>query len=73
MTTTTQAQELLVRLLDPSNRADPYPAYEQIRERGPLRLPEFNLTVFSSYRDCDDGAAAPVVGQRPAQIDRRAT
>ena len=54
MTTTTQAQELLVRLLDPSNRADPYPAYEQIRERGPLRLPEFNLTVFSSYRDCDE-------------------
>ena len=54
MTTSTQAQELLVRLLDPSNRADPYPAYEQIRERGPLRLPEFNLTVFSSYRDCDE-------------------
>jgi cytochrome P450 len=53
VTTTTQPQELLVRLLDPSNRADPYPAYEQIRERGPLRLPEFNLTVFSSYRDCD--------------------
>jgi cytochrome P450 len=53
VTTTTQAQELLVRLLDPSNRADPYPTYEQIRERGPLRLPEFNLTVFSSYGDCD--------------------
>ena len=54
MTTTTQAQELLVRLLDPSNRADPYPLYEQIRERGPLRLPEFNLTVFSSYQHCDE-------------------
>ncbi len=54
MTTTAQAQELLVRLLDPANRANPYPAYEEIRERGPLRLPEFNLTVFSTYRDCDD-------------------
>ena len=54
MTTTAQAQELLVRLLDPANRANPYPAYEEIRERGPLRLPKFNLTVFSTYRDCDD-------------------
>ncbi len=54
MTTTERAQELLVRLLDPSNRADPYPAYDEIRERGPLLLPEFNLTVFSSYRDCDE-------------------
>jgi cytochrome P450 len=54
MTTTAQAQELLVRLLDPSNRANPYPVYEQIRERGPLQLPKFNLTVFSSYQDCDD-------------------
>ena len=54
MTTTAQPQELLVRLLDPSNRANPYPAYEQIRERGPLHLPKFNLTVFSSYQDCDD-------------------
>jgi cytochrome P450 len=54
MTTTAQAQELLVRLLDPSNRANPYPVYEQIRERGPLQLSKFNLTVFSSYQDCDD-------------------
>ena len=54
MTTATQAQELLVRLLDPANRADPYPAYAQIRELGPLRLPDFNLAVFSSYRDCED-------------------
>jgi cytochrome P450 len=54
MTTTAQPQELLVRLLDPSNRADPYPAYKQIRERGPLHMSDYNLTVFSSYRDCDD-------------------
>jgi cytochrome P450 len=54
MTTTTDTQALLVQLLDPSNRADPYPAYEQIRARGPLRLPEAHLTVFSSFADCDD-------------------
>ena len=52
--TTATSQELLIRLLDPANRADPYPVYAQIRELGPLRIPEFNLTVFSSYQDCDD-------------------
>ncbi|MDT5361547.1 MAG: hypothetical protein QOC69_3309 [Mycobacterium sp.] len=54
MTSTADTQSLLVQLLDPSNRADPYPAYEQIRARGPLRLPEAHLTVFSSFTDCDD-------------------
>src|ERR1700745_1057338 len=54
MTAAAQPQELLVRLLDPSNRADPYRAYARILERGPIRLPEINLTVFSSYRDCDE-------------------
>jgi len=54
MTTPADTQALLVQLLDPSNRADPYPAYEQIRAQGPLRLPEAHLTVFSSFTDCDD-------------------
>jgi cytochrome P450 len=54
MTTTAESQALLLQLLDPSNRADPYSAYEQIRERGPLHLPEANLTVFSAYQDCDE-------------------
>jgi cytochrome P450 len=54
MTTTAESQTLLLQLLDPSNRANPYPAYEQIRERDPLQLPEANLTVFSAYQDCDD-------------------
>ena len=54
MTTTAEAQTLLVQLLDPSNRPDPYPIYQQIRERGPLLMPEAHLTVFSSYPDCDD-------------------
>jgi cytochrome P450 len=54
MTTTADPQALLLQLLDPSNRANPYPAYEQIRKRGPLQLPDMTLNVFSSYQDCDD-------------------
>jgi cytochrome P450 len=54
MTTTTESQGLLVQLLDPSNRADPYPVYRQILERGPLVLPEAHLVVFSSFQDCGD-------------------
>ncbi|WP_066902203.1 cytochrome P450 [Mycolicibacterium houstonense] len=47
-------QELVLQLLDPAGRADPYPAYNRIREFGPLHLPENNLTVFSSFADCDE-------------------
>ncbi len=47
-------QELLMQLLDPANRANPYPVYEQFRERGPMQLAGANLTVFSSFRDCDE-------------------
>ena len=54
MTTITDSQALLLQLLDPSNRANPYAAYDRIREHGPLQLPEMSLTVFSSYQDCDD-------------------
>jgi cytochrome P450 len=54
MTTATESQGLLVRLLDPSNRADPYPVYRQISERGPLAMPEANLVVFSALGDCGD-------------------
>ncbi|MBB5165007.1 cytochrome P450 [Mycobacterium sp. AZCC_0083] len=54
MTTTADTQALLVRLLDPANRANPYPAYEQIRASGPLLLPEAHLIVFSSFTECDD-------------------
>ncbi len=43
-----------MRLLDPGNRADPYPLYREIRECGPLLLPQMNLAVFSRYDDCFD-------------------
>jgi cytochrome P450 len=49
-----EPQELLVRLLDAANRADPYPIYAQIRERGPLHLPAAHVTVFSGYAACDE-------------------
>jgi cytochrome P450 len=49
-----ESQGLLLQLMDPANRADPYPLYAQFRDRGPLHLPEANLAVFSSYRDCDE-------------------
>jgi cytochrome P450 len=54
MTTAAESQSLLLQLLDPSNRANPYPAYTQIRERGPLQLPDMTLNVFASFQDCDD-------------------
>ena len=54
MTTSADAQTLLLQVLDPSNRANPYPLYEQLREHSPLFMSETNLTVFASFRDCDD-------------------
>jgi cytochrome P450 len=49
-----EPQALLLQLLDPANRADPYTVYKQFRDSGPLRVPDANLTVFSAYRDCDE-------------------
>ncbi|HTY29977.1 cytochrome P450 [Mycobacterium sp.] len=56
MTTVARAesQGLLLQLLDPANRADPYRLFAQCRDLGPLQLPQTNLTVFSAYRDCDE-------------------
>jgi cytochrome P450 len=54
MTQTAETQALLVRLLDPANRADPYPVYRDVLARGPLLMPDANLAVFSSFTDCGD-------------------
>ena len=51
---TTAPQDLLLDLLDPVHRADPYPVYRQLRESAPLPLPENNLCVFGSFTDCDE-------------------
>jgi hypothetical protein len=47
-------QELLLQLLDPVNRANPYALYTQFRDHGPVLLPDSNLMVFSRFRDCDE-------------------
>ncbi len=54
MTTPTESQAFLLRLLRPSTRANPYPVYHELRKHGPLHIPSANLTVFSSFRDCDE-------------------
>ncbi len=55
MTTgTAESQGLLLELMDPANRADPYPLYRRLRQRGPIQLPDANLTVFSTFRECDE-------------------
>ena len=52
--TTAPARPLLLQLLDPANRADPYRICAQFRDRGPLQLAENNVAVLSTYRDCDE-------------------
>jgi cytochrome P450 len=61
-TATEQAESraLLLSLLDPANRADPYPVYAKCRERGPIQLPDTNLVVFSNSRDCDEVLRHPL-------------
>src|ERR1700722_5311467 len=67
MSDVAEGQALPLQLLNPANRADPYPVYAQFRDRGPMQLPETNLTVFSTYRDCDDVLRTrhpPLIGAR---------
>jgi cytochrome P450 len=54
------SQTLLLQLLDPAIRADPYPVCAQFRESGPLQLPDASFTLFSSYRDCDEVLRHPL-------------
>jgi cytochrome P450 len=51
---TAEPQELLLELLGPASRPDPYPLYRRLRERGPIQLSQAHLTVFSTYQDCDE-------------------
>ena len=50
---TAAAQPLLLQLLDPANRPDPYPVFRQFLDVGPLQVPQSNLVVFSAFDDCD--------------------
>ena len=54
------AQTLLLGLMDPGNRADPYSLYAMIAQSGPLVVPEMNLAVFAGYDDCDEVLRSPL-------------
>ncbi|WP_102419365.1 cytochrome P450 [Mycobacterium sp. 4858] len=59
-TAPTDSQGLLLQLLDPANRPDPYRLCAQFRDGGALQLPDVNLAVFLSYRDCDEVLRHPL-------------
>ena len=54
MTAPAESQALLLELLDPAQRADPYPVYRKILQGGPMQVPEANLHVLSRFADCDE-------------------
>ncbi len=56
MQTTSDPGTLLLQVLDPANRANPYPIYHQILEQtqlGPVHPPGSPVTVLASFADCD--------------------
>lgn len=56
---------LLLQVLDPANRANPYPIYHQIREQtlvGPVHPPGSPVTVLASFEDCDAVLRHPQAG-----------
>ncbi|AKN18516.1 cytochrome P450 [Mycobacterium haemophilum] len=55
-----EAQMLLLRLIDPGTRADPFPVYHALLDHGPMQLPGMPLTVFSSFSDCDEALRHPL-------------
>jgi cytochrome P450 len=76
-----ESQQLLLQLLDPANRADPYRLFAQLRDRGPFQMREGNVAVVATYRDCDDVLRHPssssdrtksAVAQRQVQAQAQA-
>lgn len=54
-----ELQGLLLQLLDPASRANPYPLFARFRDRGSFHLADGNLAVFATYRDCDEALRHP--------------
>jgi len=55
------AQTLLLGLMDPANRADPYRLYAELAAAGPLALPAMNTALFAGYPECDEVLRSPHV------------
>jgi len=55
------AQTLLLGLMDPANRADPYRLYAELAAAGPLALPEMSTALFAGYLECDEVLRSPHV------------
>ena len=70
-----ESHGLLLQLLDPANRADPYRLYSQLRDRGPFQLREGDVAVFATYRDCDEILRHPLSSsdRTNSAVDRRRT
>ncbi len=61
----TQAADLhpmVLAMFDPSNRADPYRVYRQIREMGPVTAGIPGLVVFARHADCSAILTDPRAG-----------
>lgn len=69
MPTTTDPGTLLLQVLDPANRANPYPVYRQLVEQtqaGPVHPPEMGVSVLATFADCN-----AVLRHPQASSDRR--
>jgi cytochrome P450 len=63
----------LAALFDPGQVADPYPAYEQWRDRSPIVRPQEKLFVLSRFEDCEVVLADPSFGHAEAGQNRPGT
>lgn len=69
MPTTTDPGTLLLQVLDPANRANPYPVYRQLVEQtqaGPVHPPGMAVSVLATFADCN-----AVLRHPQASSDRR--
>lgn len=69
MPTTTDPGTLLLQVLDPANRANPYPVYRQLVEQtqaGPVHPPGMDVSVLATFADCN-----AVLRHPQASSDRR--
>jgi cytochrome P450 len=61
--TSSEGDGLLVALLGPQGRRDPYPLYAKLREVAPALRSEVGLVALSGYDDCLDALRNPRLGR----------